>query len=136
MRRIIDHVVDGDSANHQLIIEVTDEPGSGGANHRYEITGLDTETNPSAIGPTGYKSSYSRQLILFQNGPIKEFGVNGVTHEALLAIVIDRLAAFQKGPYPSADSDEALGHVHAALRCLQKRTKERIARGVEGTHQK
>lgn len=29
--------------------------------------------------------------ILFQNGPIKEFGVNGITGEALAAIQIDRI---------------------------------------------
>jgi hypothetical protein len=34
---------------------------------------------------------------LFQNGPIAEVGVNGVTHEVLLAIVADRLRSFQKG---------------------------------------
>src|SRR5260370_33165503 len=39
MRTLTDHIVEGDSVNHQLVIEVTDEPGQGGANHRYEITG-------------------------------------------------------------------------------------------------
>jgi hypothetical protein len=37
MRTITDHIVEGDSANHQIQIEVTDEPGAGGANHKYEV---------------------------------------------------------------------------------------------------
>ncbi len=39
MARILtDHIVEGDSANHQLVIEVIDAPGQGGANHRYQIS--------------------------------------------------------------------------------------------------
>jgi hypothetical protein len=136
MRTITDHIVEGDSANHQLKIEVTDESGQGGANHRYEISGFDTATNPSKTGGSGYTSSYSREIVLFQNGPIKEFGVNGVTQEALLAIVIDRLRSFQAGPFRCAENQSALDDCQNALQALQLRTKARIARGVEGTHQK
>lgn len=136
MRTIIDHIVEGDSANHQLTIKVTDAPGKGGANHRYEITGFDNETNPSRFNSSGYSHSGARLVVMFQNGPIKEFGVNGVTQEALLAIVIDRLRSFQAGPFACADNAEALVHGEAVLKCLQRRTRARIARGVEGTHQK
>jgi hypothetical protein len=40
VRTLTDHIVEGDSANHQLTITVTDEPGAGGANHRYVIDGF------------------------------------------------------------------------------------------------
>lgn len=135
MRTITDHIVEGDSANHQLTIEVTDAPGQGGANHRYEITGFDMASNASRIKDEAYEQQF-KALVLFQNGPIKEFGVNGVTQEALLAIVIDRLRSFQNGPFMCDDNEEALGACTRALMCLQRRTKARIARGVEGTHQK
>lgn len=131
MRTITDHIVEGDSANHQLTIEVTDKPGQGGAQHRYQIDGFDTSTNDSNSG-----EPYSGIEILFQNGPIKEFGVNGVTQEALLAIVIDRLRAFQAGPFKCVENELALQKVEDALWQLQERTKTRIARGVEGSHQK
>ena len=36
MRAITDHIVSGDQAV-QLEIAVTDQPGAGGANHRYEL---------------------------------------------------------------------------------------------------
>ncbi|HEU0142918.1 MAG TPA: hypothetical protein VFQ79_24575 [Bryobacteraceae bacterium] len=134
MRTITDHVVSGDQAV-QLKIAVTDEPGQGGANHRYEITGMDATTNPSR-SQTEPDVSFCRQVVLFQNGPIKEFGVNGITQEALLAIVIDRLRSFQAGPFSCRDNAIALTHCKEALMWLQRRTRERIKRGVEGTNQK
>lgn len=127
MRNLTDHIVEGDSANHQLSITVLDEPGPGGANHEYRIS-------TDAIGGGG--KSLNDPRISFQNGPIKEVGVNGVTHEALLAIIIDRLRSLQAGPFACPDNDAALGHCDHALAYLQKRTRARIARGVEGTHQK
>lgn len=129
MREITTHIVEGDSANHQLKIEVVDEPGSGGASHAYNIAGFNTETNPSVKG-----NQYYGELIVFQNGTIKENGVNGVTQEALLAIVIDRLESFQKGPFACSDNEEALEWARKCLSVLQRRTRARIARGVEGTH--
>lgn len=132
MREIPYHIVN--ACNDKLRIEVTDEPGSGGASHRYEITGFDTNTNASATDPKGYNSSFGRLLVLFQNGPILEKGTNGVTHEALLAIVRDRLECFQAGPYACQDNSDALLAVKDAMRLLQKRTLARMARGVEGTH--
>ena len=132
MREIKDHIVDGDLLQNQLHIEVTDVLGSGGANHRYEITGFDTKNNQSSIDRNGYHADFSRMLILFQNGPIQEAGVNGITQEALLAIVIDRLRSFQAGPFPSQENKIALGFCELALEQLQIRTKKRLIRGVEG----
>lgn len=126
MRHITDHIVEGDSVNHQLQIEVQDEPGQGGANHEYLVL-----LPPDS---TFQHAPVNGVTIQFQNGPIKEFGVNGVTGEALTAIQIDRLRGFQSGPFACDDNAEALAHYEAALECLQRRTKARIARGVEGTH--
>lgn len=132
MRELTHHVVSGDSANHQLSVTVIDEPGAGGACHAYVIGGFDTSTNVSEQSEMDHQYT----VILFQNGPIKEVGVNGVTHEALLAILIDRMESFQKGDYACHDNEVALGDLRTALFRLQKRTRERIARGVEGTHTK
>ncbi len=129
MRTLTEHIVEGDSANHQLTITITDQPGAGGANHRYEIGGLSTSGNASR----GNMPTEGGFVVLFQNGPIKEHGVNGVTQEALLTIVIDRLRSFQAGPFASPMNASALDHCQIALRHLQERTRERIKRGVEGT---
>lgn len=70
--------------------------------------------------------------VSFQSGP--PACDYGFTHEALLAILIDRMEGFQTGPYASDDNATALSAMNVALAALQKRTRARIARGVEGTH--
>lgn len=134
MRELTGHKVNELNAN--LKIQVTDESGEGGANHRYEITGFDTAKNRSAKDAQGYESSFSRQVILFQNGAVKGFGMNGISQEVLLEIVIDRLKSFQAGQYSCRENAVALTHLETAQLWFHKRTLDRLARGVEGTHQK
>lgn len=127
MRTINDHVIN--PANDKLTITVTDQPGAGGANHRYVVQGFDASTNVSADGPE------SALTVLFQNGPINECGVNGITQEVLLAIVADRLRSFQAGPFACRENALALTKIEEAQHWLQQRTIARMRRGVEGTHQ-
>lgn len=110
--------------NDLVDIIVTDAPGAGGANHRYLVYWPDA---------CGYVQA---QAINFQNGPIKESGVNGMTQEVLLTIVQHRLEGFQAGPYACDENQTALEHVTAALETLKGRTLARMKRGVEGTHLK
>ena len=56
---------------------------------------------------------------------------DGVTNEALLAIVIDRLEGFQAGRFPCDENEQAMLACEEALRCLHLRTRVRITRGVE-----
>lgn len=114
MRQVTEHRIN--PANDLLEITVLDEPGAGGANHEYMI-----ET------PKGLTCRIS-----FQNGPIAEKGVNGVTQEALLAVVIDRLRAFQAGPFSCRENALALTKIEEAQHWLLHRTRNRMARGVEG----
>lgn len=133
MREITSHRVN--PANDKLAITVTDEPGAGGANHRYEITGFDARSNPSADGSKLVPiASLDGMLIVFQNGPIAENGVNGLTQEVLLAIIIDRLQSFQKGPFACRENALALTKLEEAKHWLFSRTLERTGRGVEGTN--
>lgn len=127
-RTLDDHKVN--PANDQLQVIAMDEPGSGGANHVYAVRGF-TADNPGGAGPLAGGTT----LIAFQNGPINEVGVNGLTHEVLLAIVADRLRSFQKGPYSTRYNAIALTHIEEAQNWLNRRTLERMRRGVEGTHQ-
>ena len=120
-------------ANDTIGIFVTDTPGAGGANHHYELQGFNTATNPSQNLPAGMET---QQIILFQNGPIPEAGVNGLTGEVLLALVKDRLESFQAGPYACEENGKALAAVNEALHWLLFRTLKRMARGVEGSHTK
>lgn len=120
MRELTDHKVNG--LNEALTITVMDEPGQGGACHKYEIA--------YGIAPR------EAQYIGFQDGPIQEAGVSGISQEALLAIIIDRLRSFQSGKYACRENAIALTKLEEANMWLQKRTRERVARGVEGTYQK
>ena len=118
----------------RLKIEVMDAPGSGGAHHHYRITGFNTRTNPSDPFTARHGQPAEHATVLFQNGPIAEAGVNGVTHEALLAILIDRMECFQAGPFKNDYNAVALEHLESARWALLARTRERMERGVEGTH--
>lgn len=129
MRIINDHVVN--PANDKLTIKVIDSEGAGGANHLYAIEGFDATSNASNHN-VGHPPRVA--MVLFQNGPINEVGVNGVTQEALLAIVADRLRSFQAGPYSCRENAIALTKIEEAMHWLQQRTIARMRRGVEGTH--
>ena len=124
-RLITSHKLNG--LNDALFITALDAPGNGGANHKYRISLYE----PATAVPSPAIMSLE---IDFQNGPILEAGFNGVSNEALLAILIDRMQGFQSGPYKSRDNACALTHLEEAMMWLQKRTRDRMARGVEGTH--
>jgi hypothetical protein len=108
--------------NDKIDIEVMDLPGPGGANHSYQLTFSDKAGNAVT------------SWLFFQNGPIAETGVNGITHEALLAIILHRMRAFQSGPYKCRENALAITHMEEAQNWLNRRTLSRMARGVEGTH--
>lgn len=132
MRELTGHCVN--PANDKLRITVTDQLGAGGANHRYSITGFDATHNPSRI--SGGIDPVLGMSVLFQNGPIGEYGVNGVTQEVLLEIVADRLRSFQAGSFANEYNAKALKHVLEAQEALLSRTRDRMTRGVEGKSEK
>jgi len=68
----------------------------------------------------------------FQTGPVKEAGVNGISNEALLAVLIDRLQCFQRGPQRCRENSIALTKLEEAMHWLAARSRDREARGVEG----
>lgn len=122
MRSLTDHQAAPNG--NQLDVHAADSPGSGGANHRYLIRRSPTPTNHAPVVLCD---------IRFQDGPIGEAGVNGVTGESLLAVVADRLRSFQSGPYACGSNARALEYIESALQELHSRTLERHNRGAEGT---
>lgn len=100
---------------------VHDKQGAGGACHKYTV---------EKIGE-GYSPSLA--IVNFQNGPIKENGVNGCHNEDLIAIVIDRLECFQAGEFACPENERAIIYLKESLGQLNFRTQNRIVRGVEGT---
>jgi predicted deacetylase len=72
--------------------------------------------------------------INFQEGAIKEHGVNGVMNEDLIAMVIRRIEGFQNSEFNCRENALALTKLEEALMWLRKRTQGRENRGVEGTY--
>ena len=140
MRTITDHVVNG--LTESIEVTAQGEPGPGGANHKYHI-GYKCGIHVDADGFPLTRSL----LIRFQNGPIaspKDF--NGVSNEAILAVLIDRIRGFQfqrnedgsfdyskPGKFACVENMNALFSLQDALRYLKSRTEKRMARGVEGS---
>lgn len=56
---------------------------------------------------------------------------DGTTNEELLEILIDRLS-FLNGKFPCRENSCAITHLEEALMWLEKRTKDREKRAVEG----
>ena len=105
-------------------VHVLDEKGAGGAHHKYAIVRKEIDSEKGGQLELGSAD--------FQKGGIAENGVNGITNEALLAIVIHRLECFQSGPFPCDENAYALANANSALQSLENRTQKRKARGVEG----
>lgn len=118
MRELTSHKVNG--LNDKLKVTAVDEPGPGNASHVYDV-------EPTVGNAKGLR-------IEFQNGPMgADTPPNGLSNEALLAVVEDRLKGFQSGPYACRENALALTHIQDAMHWLHHRTRERMARGVEGT---
>lgn len=71
--------------------------------------------------------------ISFQEGPVRECGVNGIHNEDLLNIVLERLSGFQRSKFRCRENAVAITKIEEALMWLRKRTDGRERRGVEGT---
>lgn len=114
-REIHGHEVEGE----KVIVRVLamDTPLDG-ASHHYRFERVDG----SQIGYVG-----------FHRGQIEEgvLDVNGVTHESLIMVLIDRLEGFQSGEFAHRQNVFAIKRLKEALSALQERTKERIEKDIE-----
>jgi len=103
--------------NSPCNLAAIDAPGPGGAHHIYAVQALSSDV----------------VRLQFQRGPRGEPGsVTGLFDDDLLAVVEDRLAAFQTGDFPSSENADALAGVRAARQALGMRVARRMAQGVLG----
>lgn len=121
---------DGHGLNDLIDIDHDDrDPFGGGASHRYTVT-LSGSTDP-------YWAANPLARIQFQHGPRKDpKSKPGITEAVLYAILIDRLEAFQSGPFACRENEEQLDHLRACLASTKARADERAARGVLGKNEK
>jgi hypothetical protein len=120
-RAVIAHILHTTDYNHdQSQIFADEDAMAGGASYRYVVR----------WGP------FNREFeIPFQNGSFNDNGVTGISTEALLAVVLDRLSSFQAGPFPCEENANALRHLREAMFWMHTRTMERWRRGVKGQAQ-
>ena len=104
-----------------------DEPGAGGACHRYVVRQDKFCPHEEIVVAE----------IQFQHGPRNEDGSTiGVLDNDLLEIVRDRLRAFQQGDFATRENACALTHIEEALMWMNKRVEDRAERNVLGTYNK
>lgn len=72
-------------------------------------------------------------LVHFQEGLIKENGVNGISNEDAIGMVLKRLECFQESEYKCRENAVAITKLEEALMWLRRRTNKRVQRNVEGT---
>jgi len=73
----------------------------------------------------------SKITFLIQDGPIKEFGINGCQIDALLETWLDIVKQFNKN-FPCRENSISITKVEEALLWQLKRKLDREARQVEG----
>ena len=90
--------------------------------------------------PAGGTSSGRGFTISWQNGPLGQVGTtdrkepNGAFVEDVIQAVIGRINFYQDSRFACGDNAEALAFLNKAAEALDRRTKNRESRQVEGTH--
>lgn len=72
--------------------------------------------------------------IEFQAGPIPTHGVNGLTNEILIDILVERIGLLNK-MFPCRENSLAITKLEEANHWLHARTARRQAQGIEGKHE-
>lgn len=93
----------------------------------HEPNGIGSLYHILGAGPQGTPIS-----IPFQCGPIKEYGINGVSTEELITVALHRMQTINKA-FPSRENSQVITKLEEALLWSAKRTIERTAAGTEGT---
>jgi hypothetical protein len=125
-RPLYDHMVN--RFNRECINVLTaDERASDNAHHAYVIgvsRGAECSTERDEV--------VERCELNFQNGGLKEVGANGITDQALIAVVLDRMRSFNDGQFRCRENSMIITKLEEAMMWMEKRGNDRARRGVEG----
>jgi hypothetical protein len=121
MREITQHKIN--PVNARIGLAATKEVGPGGAAQMYRVT-------------TGDEEGHTIECLELYFPSADGKNTHNVTHEVMLAILIDRLIGFQNGPFACEDNAVALSLLMSAKARLDRRSIERQSRGVEGKLEK
>ncbi len=129
-RKIFDHQIH-DGLNW-IDVTAIDEPGAGGANHKYRIDAYVVQAEGELV-KNEHTLAYSL-TIDFQHGPIKENAVNGLLESALISVLLDRQRSFNKGEFSCRENSLTITHLEEALHWQGHRSRVRKFQNVEGTN--
>ena len=126
-RELYDHK--NNKFNRECVeVKTADLRASDNAHHAYKI-----EVFQVSNFPTDKENSPVETCFLnFQNGGLKEVGANGITDQALLAIVLDRVRSFNEGQFRCRENSIVITKLEEAMLWLEKRANDRARRNVEG----
>jgi hypothetical protein len=94
--------------------------------HKYELENFENKDQP------GQTIQFIEKVK--KDGTDELITVNdGTTNEEVLQVLINRLN-YLNGKFPCRENSIAVTHIETALLWLNKRTQDRISRGVEGKH--
>lgn len=113
-----------------IAVTTADVRQSDNANHAYKIAVYPAFDENGCREPD--VAPITEVTLQFQNGGLKDVGPNGITDQALLAIVLDRLRGFNDGPFRSRENSVMITKIEEALMWGEKRGNDRSRRGVEG----
>lgn len=101
---------------------------------------VEEHRSDDAGNPAGGETKGHGIDIVWQNGPLgrgeNRTKPNGAFVEGVIQAAIGRLQFYQKSGFSCRENAIALTHLETALLWLEKRTADREAREVEGTHEK
>lgn len=94
--------------------------------------------NDPSGNPAGGCTSGRGFAISWQNGPLGRGAdrrePNGAFVEDIIGAALDRMEYYQQSKFACPANAETIAHLQAALESQVRRTQNREARGVEGTH--
>lgn len=104
-----------------LHVAAVDRPNPGFANYRYDITGFNTVYNSAAANGGGLPAHFTRLPIIFHSGAYQaDMPLNGVTPDALVAVIVHHLTGLQNSPEACMEYQMAKEYLEAAAGMLQQ----------------
>lgn len=95
----------------------------------------DTSKHPCTADEAAARVTRPFVHVQFQNGTVRDKGINGVQVEDVVEIARQRLAHLNRAPNACRENALALTKLEEANMWLERRTKLRQQQGVEGTQQ-
>lgn len=125
-RELYDHKVNKFNREH-VVVKTADERASDNAHHKYEILVV-----KEAVTSDKTSQIVEECHLNFQNGGLRDVGPNGITDQALLAVILDRVRSFNDGQFRCRENSIIITKLEEALLWMEKRGNDRARRGVEG----